>query len=352
MNTTGLRLQAAMSAHASTLLAGDRREGLIAAAPGWASVAALFVGDIVLAGWLADVEPWRSGLPGFSAMNPLTAFALALSGLSLWLQRDEHRSGFERMGGRACACAVALIGTARLAGVLTGSSGGVDTWLFADKLAIGAGWRVRMSPNTAVVCLLTGAALALLDVPTRRGRRPARYLALAAVLIASFALVGSAFGGRSIYGAAAFKPIALPTAAAFFVTALGIVAARPRGGLIGIAIGDTPGGALARRLIPVGVGVPLLLGGLTVAGQRAGLYDPPTAIALVSVGIAVAAAMLVHAGGTAVDRARLSAQDIQEPAFAIPIESSALGADGGIDSKPRPADEPSRVAEKRVPVNR
>jgi hypothetical protein len=341
-----------MSIRASTPHAADRREETLAAVPLWASVVALFVGDIVLAGWLADVDSWKSVLPGSSAMNPLTAFALALSGLSLWLQRDEHRARLEIIGGRACALAVALLATARLAGLLAGWSRGVDTWLFADKLAIGADWRVRMSPNTAVVCVLIGAALALLDVTTRRVRRPAQHLALAAVLVSLYAMVAGAFGGQSIYGAAAFKPIALPTAAALFVTGLGIVAARPRGGLIGIAIGDTPGGALARRMIPVGIGVPLLLGGLAVFGQRAGLYDPLTAIALMSVGMAVAIVMVVHAGSAAIDRLRQEARPPAEPSFSIPIDSPALGAEGGIDSKPLPADAPSRFPEKRVPVSR
>jgi hypothetical protein len=342
-----------MSVHASTLSAGarpgERREDILATVPAWSCVVALFVGDVVLAGWLADVETWKSLLPGYSAMNPLTAFALTLAGLSLWLQRDGDRGRVERIGSRACAIAVTLIATARLAGMLLGSSGGVDTWLFADKLAIGAGWRVRMSPQTAVVCALIGAALALADVTTRRGRRPARHLALAAVLVAAYAIVAGAFGAHSLYGADVFKPIALPTAAAFLLTGLGVLAVQPHAGLIGIAMGGTAGGAFARRLIPAGMAVPLVLGGLAVAGFRAGLYDPSTAIALVSVGAAVALAMAVHAGGAAVDRAGFAATNMGEPAFAVPIDSPALGIEGGIDSKPRPAGQPPSD-ESNVPV--
>ena len=64
----------------------------------------------------------------------------------------------------------------------------------------------RMAPNTAAAFVLVGLALALLDVRTRRGVRPAQFLALAVGLIALLALIGYAYSAVSLIGRRAVHP--------------------------------------------------------------------------------------------------------------------------------------------------
>ena len=77
--------------------------------------------------------------PGSASINPMTALALALSGLSLWLLRDGDRDAREPRLGRAFAVAVAGIGALRLVGHLAGWNQGIDTWVHADKLELVSG---------------------------------------------------------------------------------------------------------------------------------------------------------------------------------------------------------------------
>ncbi|MBI3596219.1 MAG: hypothetical protein HY203_03585 [Nitrospirae bacterium] len=58
----------------------------------FASGIVIFIGGLALVGWMFDIEVLTSGLPGLVAMNPATALAFILSGVSLglyWLVLNE-----------------------------------------------------------------------------------------------------------------------------------------------------------------------------------------------------------------------------------------------------------------------
>jgi len=229
----------------TTLHAGAAPDGGLARfltqVPGAASAFALIVGDLVLIGWRFHLEAFKSVLPGSIAMNPVTALALALSGLSLWLLREDRPGSWSVRLGRGYGVVVAFIGALRLAGYAAGWDRGVDTVWFAEKLQMASGgWRDRMAPNTAVACLLLGASLALMDAKTRRGHRPAQPLALAAMLLAAFALVGYAFGVAPVHGWSAFTPMALHAVAAMLVLGAGVLCARPNEGLVRVIASARP----------------------------------------------------------------------------------------------------------------
>jgi len=102
--------------------------------------------------------------------------------------------------------------------------------LVPERLAdVVAGRPNRMAPNTALCFLLAGAAVLVLDVETRRGRRPAQFLALATGAIALQALLGYVYGALFLIAAASFIPMAFNTAAAFLLFSAGVLAARPVG---------------------------------------------------------------------------------------------------------------------------
>ena len=297
----------AMTAQETTLHTGARHqsrlERFVRQYPAWASFAALTVGDLVLFGWRFDIEVLKSAVPGFVAMNPMTAFAVALSGLSLFMLRDEHREAREIRIGQACALVVASIGALRLFGYLAGWDRGVDTLFYADKLEIvTGGWRNRIAPNTAMACVLIGASLALLDVKTRRGRRPAQYLALAVSLLTLFALIGYAYNAGSLYGLAGHIGMAMHTATVLFALSLGVLCARPDEGFAGLLTSDAPGGTVTRRLMPAVLGIPIALGWLSLLGQRAGYYNGPTGTALFVIATVVVMATLVHRSAVRFDR--------------------------------------------------
>ncbi|TAM48233.1 MAG: PAS domain S-box protein [Gammaproteobacteria bacterium] len=253
---------------------------LIACAQAAAAFAMLVGGLVLIGGWALDIAALRSVLPGLATMKANTALGLAGAGTALWLLR-EGAGGWRRRAGLACAGIAVLIGVLTLAQYAFGWNLGIDELLFADPESLAAGTPPgRPAPNTALAILLLGLAPLFLDYETRRGRRPAEGLTLAAGLIAFLGLLGYAYGVRSLYGVALYSSMAVHTAFVALLLALGVLFARPRRGLMAVVTGDSAGGYMARRLLPTALIVPPLLGGIRLIGERAGLYGLEFGLAL------------------------------------------------------------------------
>jgi signal transduction histidine kinase len=271
--------------------------------PTGACAFAWIVGAAVLIGWLV-VNPGSTALPTFFRMNPTAAVALLIASLSLWLLRTPNAKGWPVRLGRGLAVAVACIGAIALVGYVAGWNGGVDTVLFAGKLALpSGGWQSRLAPNTAFECMCIGLSLALLDVKTRRQTRPAEILAHVAILIALLAAIGYAYGARPMYAVSGFPPMAPHTAWAFLGLGVGILCARPDNGIVRIVMSDSQGGALARWMLPAVFVLPIVIGWLRLAGQRAGFYDTVTGTELHVTATIVILTALVWAAAAVLERA-------------------------------------------------
>src|SRR5262245_10092043 len=198
-----------------------------------AGAATILIGGLVLAGWTFDVAVFKRLIPGQSAMNPGgSALAFLLAGVSLWVQASEVMTSRRRAVGIACAAAVLLIGLARVGGYLTGWDGGPDQLLFRGELereALLLGQPKGPALSSGAAFVLVGLALVLLDVETRRGIRPAQFLALIGGLIALLALIGYAYSAVSMLGGQQFVPMAINSAITFAILTVGILCARPGG---------------------------------------------------------------------------------------------------------------------------
>jgi signal transduction histidine kinase/CheY-like chemotaxis protein/HPt (histidine-containing phosphotransfer) domain-containing protein len=247
-----------------------------------ASATVFLVGCLVLLGWVTDRDALTSVIPGLVAMNPLTALAFILAGVSLWQLAGPRRAeaGTCRIAW-TCGALLVLAASLKLNGYLFNQffperqaawDLGIDRLLFAEKLD-SADPPNRMAPNTAVNFLLVGLALLFLDMGTRLHRRPAQLAALAALLISSVAIVGYAYTAMFLYSLGPCIPMALNTAMAFALVSLGILCARPDQGLMSFITNAGAGGAMARRLLPAAIAIPAVLGWLHLWMNRAGVDD-------------------------------------------------------------------------------
>src|SRR5690606_4279694 len=151
----------------------------------------------------------------------------------------------------------------------------------------------------------TGLALVLLDAGGRAGVRPAQILALVPAILATEALAMYGYGRaeRSFADeslSAAFTPMAFVTAVCLLALSFGILFARPGRGFMLLFLGGDFGALIARRLLPAAVVVPLVLGWLRLAGERAGLYGSATGVALFAVGTMVVFTILIGWSAAAV----------------------------------------------------
>jgi signal transduction histidine kinase len=246
--------------------------------------AVAMLGVLVLVGWVFDATVLTSVAPGWVSMKANTAIGFVLAGVALSALRFEDGPRSLRLIGLGCASGTALIGLATLAEYALGWDLGIDQVLFSEPAdAVRTLSPGRMSPTTAICFTLVGLALVLLDVATRGGRWPAQWFVASAGVLSMFEFVGYVYGVPSSEGVGRYSAMPAHTAAGFLVLCGGVFAARPRRGIAALILDRHAGGSVARRLLPWGLGAPLVLGWLRLMGERAGLFDLTFGVAAMTV---------------------------------------------------------------------
>ena len=252
-----------------------------------ASGVTIALGAIVLAGWAFGIPVFRRFVTGFVSMNPVTACCLIAAGISLVLLRDPRPGTTRKRLGQFLAAIIAFAGAAKLFAVGTGWPFAIDQWLFTSQLNDGTEPHSRIALRGAISLVLAGAALLLLDVQTRRGRRPAEFLATIIAIIAALALFAYCYGLFVYYKTLTFVPMSFPGSIAFLALAAGILLARPDRGAMAFVTSDTTGGFLARLLLPLGLLLPIFLGALRIGGENAGWYSTRMGVGLFATGFVI-----------------------------------------------------------------
>ena len=243
------------------------------------SLVVALTGIIVLIGWWLDVDVMKRGVAGASATNPVTAIALTVAAVALWLQHTARRTSapvaWADVARRTASILLVALGAITLAGYAAGHNAGLDQLLFRSRLEGN-----RIAPNSGMNFALIGIALWLLDLGPASRRAPAALVALGAVGLSIVSVLGYVYGVDAMYGMGAYQPMALPTAVCFVLLGIAIVCARADRGVASVLIRADAGGVLARRLLPAAVLVPAALGWLTLWGQRAGLVTAELGVAV------------------------------------------------------------------------
>ena len=240
-----------------------------------AAFIAVAIGVSVLSGWIFDLEYLRRIIPGHVTMNPATAVAFILAGISLTLflrvsQDGNQKSRALPLTARLCALVVILIGLARFAALLSGSNLGVDQWLFASRSTNALGPPNHIAPNSAANFLLLGGALLLVDVRRRSVRHGVEFAAVVVGLISLLAVLGHAYGVQPLYRLGPFEAMSMHTAITFGILSVGLLVSHTDSGLLAIFAGDNAGSKLARRLLPATVLITTLIGWFARLGEEAG----------------------------------------------------------------------------------
>lgn len=210
-------------------------------------------------------------------MKTNAALCLTLVGVALMLLVPPEARQVRRWTARGCAALALVVGLLTLAENLWGWDFGIDQLLAAETPgAIAVIDPNRMGIPASLSFTLTGLALLILSRRDHRGVRMAQALALAVCLIALLSTIGFLYGAREFYGIARYTGIAWPTAVSLLLLGVGLLCARPAEGLMAQVTADDPGAISFRRLLPALVILPLLLGWLRLAGERAGVFDAAT----------------------------------------------------------------------------
>lgn len=302
-----------------------------AAAIAWAAGAfVVAIGLSVLAGWVLDVPFLKGPVPGLVQMKANTALGFVALGVGLLLSAREPAAG-QRWSARALAGVAIVIGAVTLAEYVLGRNLGLDQLLFRDGSAVHTVHPGRLAPQTAINFVLIGCALAL------RGRRAARsrsveLLVGIAFVSAMFAVIGYGYGVPNLAGLPSLTPIALNSAVAFLVLCVGVIASQPGGMFVEVLRSPGPGGVVARRLLPLAIVLLPVFGGLTLLGERDGLYSQTYDVALLILIVTVVLVLAVLALSKRLNRLeekreQAAARAVRLAALVEASDEAIIGAD-------------------------
>jgi signal transduction histidine kinase len=268
------------------------------AAPRLCGFLTAFGGLVVLIGWVSRIPLLASlGLNPDLPMSPTTAALFLIFGTMLF-SRNYLSQKSRRTATIGAGLTVSAVGVFRLADLILGLQTHSDQWLLHDRLVernlLGS---IGVAPTTAAAFAALGLGAILMGSDDKNGWRVGQSILILVLLLASTVDIGHLYHALQFYQVQQFFPMAPATATIFLIAAIGAASARPEIGIMRIVTAPNLGGALARRLFPIIVVVPPLLGLLSLTLARESGLDPLGAIgALVTLtGVALAAAVLITA---------------------------------------------------------
>jgi signal transduction histidine kinase len=246
--------------------------GLIAAL----TLFGIFGGGISLAGWVFDSPRLTNWSSGDISIQPNAALAALGTGVALLLLAVKRR-----VEASVTAGFVTALGALTVLENALGVDVGIDRWLLFGRewgaRATTAPGRMGLPASLSWTAL--GVGLLLLAGTSSRAKTWAPWLALAPLAMSTLSLLGYAYGADQLYAVPGLTAISLQTALFIFALSLATVAFTTTGPMS--VFGDAgPAGIVARRVLPFVFVVPVLTGGLRLAGERAGLYDTAFGVAL------------------------------------------------------------------------
>ncbi|MCP3136564.1 sensor histidine kinase [Pyxidicoccus xibeiensis] len=270
-----------------------------------AALGAPALGVLSLVGWARGVPVLKSLVTGFPVTPPPSCLALILGGLALGLRLPRRHSRLREVLAVSCAAGMMAIGAGSLWLEVTGQVSLLDA-LFAGMAQAGEGTQsapaLTLSPLTSVCLLLLGPALLLAGA---RGHVAAKdTLAVLSLLGAMLGFNGLLFGPLVASGTLPFlaqRSMGLPTALSLLLLGMGTLCARPEQGLMARVTRDTLGGFLARRLVPVTLLGPPLLGLSLVLLHLVGAINPEAKFPIFATVVSTGGAALVLLAARALD---------------------------------------------------
>lgn len=239
--------------------------------PRVSSLLGISLGVLVLWGWLLAPKSFVENFPALAGISPNAALAFALIGFSFRFSRLEGISRWAHAVSKFFRVGVGLLGLITFGELMLVWSTGIDRFLFAmNSPAINASY-LRMTPATAICFYLAGCSLVLLSA--RRG------FALCQILSFTIALISVA-GMIAALLAPAFVIMDGAVSVVMLLLCTGIIYSNSHRGLMAVVTSETPGGAMARRLLPTCVAVPVVLAWLRLVGQQAGWFSTEAGLVL------------------------------------------------------------------------
>ena len=293
--------------------------------------ALIALGVSVLLGWAANIRPLMSVLPGRITMKPNTAIGFLCAGISLALLTKIGNTRRGRIAAAVTAALAVVIGSSALIEYVFHWDLALDQLLFKDLAQYP--YPGRMAHITGLNFCLTGSSLFLLSISGKQAKWP-QLLSLLSGFSATLAIIGYLYGVPVLYGSVHYTSMALHTGVGFLILSAAILHCRPGLGFMQVVSSRYAGGWLARRLLPIAVAAPALLGAVYVhsrfsqSDMRLGLAGLIVAQIVLFVALVWTLAFLLNrlqAEKTAVQAALQHSEALLEQRYRTMFEEAIVG---------------------------
>jgi diguanylate cyclase (GGDEF)-like protein/PAS domain S-box-containing protein len=245
-----------------------------------ASAVVALTGALVMIGWIVDSGMLQSFSPGSWAIKFNAGIGLLLSGISLWLVSAYPANRVAQWFSGIASALVAAIGAVTLTQYANDAGFRIDEFFFLEYGASLAHYPGRMEAIAAIIFILLGIALLLVNANVRSCWIEG--LTMIAMFNALIPAIGYLYGASSLYRIPYYGAVAFPITMAFILLCAGILSVRPDRGLMALLTNKSAGGITARRLLPAAFFIPLAIDRLQYLGQKAGLYDATFGLVLLT----------------------------------------------------------------------
>ncbi len=233
----------------------------------------------VLLGWLLDLPTLYRFSPGLPAVSPEVTIELIICGIALYLLLPKEISPLRRRSAQLLAllCLLPAIFSAvnSLQIITVGEWGRVTPGLFSLQPDT-----VSQSAHRSIAFILTGLALFLFGFNRPGLIKTVQWIAVLTLAMAIVILFSYIYSLTAYYSYTSVNSMGLPTVLGLTFLTNGILFARPHEGIMRLITSSGAGGIIMRRLIPIVVVAPLMIGWLMLAGQRFGLITPYFGLAM------------------------------------------------------------------------
>jgi signal transduction histidine kinase len=254
-----------------------------------------------LSGWVLNNYELKGGGLGEGAVNPVTAINFIL--LSIAFIFSVGKRTYNHWGKYVVIPAIA-ISLIRLAEMGVNFPSNVSEIFFASQIAAdyAADKPNAIAPNTAIEFILLGSSILLLLSKKRIARTSADIVACVALLISSLSVIGRLYDTPEFYFINSLVPMVPATAVCFSMLSLAILFYRSDSGLFSVFTSQYQGSRIARYLLPLAIIIPIAAGGLSLYGQRAGIYSAGYGTAMFSMVTVVLLVFLIWQSAISINR--------------------------------------------------
>ncbi|MDQ6764434.1 MAG: PAS domain S-box protein [Bacteroidota bacterium] len=229
---------------------------------------------LVLAGWQFDIAIFKSIFPSTRVINPVTAILFMLSSVSLYCLQEDKQQRI-KIAGKYIALFMVLIASLLLFDIVAQSHFNIDQLLFTKKLQGN-----KISINSLLTFLLAGSSLLLINDRKKQYVNVSQLLAVSIFFISLLTITEYIYTAQLRVSNSLFISIPLYTAITFLLLSFAMLLSRSQKGFVSDFVQKNIGGVMVRKVLPAGLGIPIIIGFLRLEAQRLQLVDAEFGAAL------------------------------------------------------------------------